>query len=77
MVREEDREHMAQIREHVETSMKEETLGSRARMEMRGRVQVIHEDQDRSLENGGAREGRMQCPRKGILRGIQRWKRSR
>ena len=27
MVREEDREHMVQIREHVETSTKEETKG--------------------------------------------------
>ena len=27
MVREEDSEHMVQIREHVETSMKEETNG--------------------------------------------------
>ena len=44
-------------------------MSSETRMEMKRRILVIHEDQDR---NQGAREGQIQCPRKGILRRIQR-----
>ena len=71
MVREEHREHMVQDKGACGDKYERGNQGSRARTEMKGRVQVIHKDQDRDLETG-TREGRILCPRKGILRGIWR-----
>ena len=39
---------------------------------MKGKMQMVCEDQERSLERTGTREGQIQCPRKGILRDIWR-----
>ena len=44
---------------------------------MEGKIQMVHEDQDRSLTENGDQRGQVQCPRKGIFRGIQRQERSR
>ena len=45
----------SKIREHMENSTKGETKG-RTRTEMKGRILVVHEDQDGDLEIGDGDE---------------------
>ena len=49
MVRGEDGEHMVQDKRACGKQYERGNKGSRTRMEMKGRVQMIHGDQDRSL----------------------------
>ena len=51
VVRGEDREHMVQDKRACGSKYERGIEGSRVRMEMKGRVQVVHEGQDRDLEN--------------------------
>ena len=56
VVREEDGKHMVQDKGACGDKYERGNKGSRARTEMKGRVQVIHEDQDRDLEDKDQRE---------------------
>ena len=48
MVREEDSEHMVQDKGACGDKYKRGNQGSRMRMEMEGKIQMVHEDQDGS-----------------------------
>ena len=53
MVRGEDGEHMVQDKRACGDKFERGNKGSRVRTEMKRRMLVVHEDQDRDLENGG------------------------